>query len=209
MRRASFAVVAGLLIMGAEIGAQEARDPRVGLALLGGVASVPDALGAQCGRNGGGSGGGVEGSAAVVVRPWRWMIVQGDTRVAQQLVPNGCTLVLFAVDTSYEASGRREPFATSTLRLGVETPRGMPLVRATAGIGRVWGSPTLPVAMLGVAAGTRGRRLRFLVEAERLQTRVPAEEVLNDFPQSERRRPIVVRPVWHSVRLGVEVPLVR
>jgi hypothetical protein len=208
VRCASFAVVAGLLVMGAEIGAQEVRDPRVGLAVSGGVASVPDALGAQCGRNGGGSGGGVEASGAVVVRPWRWMIVQGDTRVVQQLVPNGCTLVLFALDTSYAASGRREPFTTSTLRAGVETPRGMPLVRATAGIGRVWGSPTLPVTMLGVAAGTRGRRVRFLVEAERLQTRVPAEEVRNDFPQPARRRPIVVRPVWHSVRLGVELPLV-
>ena len=51
--------------------------------------------------------------------------------------------------------------------------------------------------------------MRFVAEVERLQTRVHAEEVLNDFQQSKRRRPIEVHPVWHSVRLGVEVPLVR
>jgi hypothetical protein len=209
MRSASFALVAGLLITGGEVGAQEARDPRVGLALSGGVATVPDALGAQCGRNGGGSGGGLEASGAVIVRPWRWLVVQGDARTVPALAPSGCTLVRYQIDTSYAGSGRRAPLTTSTLRVGLETPRGLPLLRATAGVGSVWGAPTLPITVLGVAAGTRGRYVRFLVEAERLRTRAQAEEVRTDFGHPERRRPIVVHPVWHAVRLGVEVPLVR
>ena len=209
MRSASFGLVAALLVTGVEVAAQDARDPRVGLALSGGVATIPGAFGAQCGRNGGGGGVGVEASGAVVARPWRWVIAQADARAVPRLVGGDCTLVLYSIDTAYAVSDRRNPLATSTLRVGVETPQGMPLVRATAGIGRVWGSPTLPVTIFGIAVGTRGRHVRFVVEAERFRTRVHAEEVLNDFQQPGRRRPIAVHPVWHSVRFGVEVPLVR
>ena len=208
MRSASFGLVAGLLVTGVEVAAQEVRDPRVGLALSGGVATIPGALAGQCGQNGGGGGEGVEASGAIVLRPWRWVVAQVDARAVPRLVGGDCTAMLFRIDTSYAARDRRDPLATSTVRLGVETPQGMPLVRATAGIGLVWGSPALPVTMFGIAVGTRGRRVRFVAEVERLRTRVHAEEVLNDF-QPGRRRPIDVYPVWHSVRLGVEVPLVR
>ena len=141
MRSASCVLVAALLVTGVEVEAQEALDRRVGLALSAGVATIPGALGAQCGRNGGGGGMGVEASGAVVVRPWRWVVAQADARAVPRLVGGDCTLVLYAVDTSYAPSDRRDPLATSTLRVGVETPQGMPLVRATAGIGMVWGSP--------------------------------------------------------------------
>jgi hypothetical protein len=207
MKRMSV-VVGVLLLTAVDAGAQPARDARISLALSGGVASVPDALGEQCGRNGGGSGG-LEASGAVLFRPWRWTVLQADVRSAHRAFPSGCTLVGYPIDTAYAVTGRRMPLNTSTFRAGVETPLGLPLVRATAGIGRVWGSPALPVTMFGVAVGTRGKHVRVVLEAERLRARVKAEEVHNDFTFGAvvQRIPIVVHPVWHSARLGVEIPL--
>lgn len=212
MNTVSCAVVVGALLAGmcgVTAGAQEVQVPRVGLVLSGGGVTIPDALGAQCGRNGGGNAAGLEVSGAVVVRPWRWVVLQADARAAAGLPLTGCNAVLFSFDTSYASIGQREPLATSTFRVGVETPRTLPLLRMTAGIGRVWGSPALPLTVFGLATGTRGRRMRVVLELEQMRARVDAEEVTNDFETVERRRPIVVRPVWYSVRFGVEIPLAR
>lgn len=208
MKTVLFALMAVFLVFANVAGAQQTRDRRVALAVTGGLTSIPDGLGAQCGRNArGNSGGGPEGSAAVVVRPWRLMVVQGDLRVAKHMVPTGCDLIGFDLDTTYNADDRRDPFVTSTVQVGIETPANWPLLRATAGMGVLWGSSMRTVPVVGVAAGTRGQNLRLLVTAERMQTRVNATEVIG-FPRlSASSRPIVVRPSWYAVRVGVEMPL--
>jgi hypothetical protein len=134
-------------------------------------------------------------------RPW---VLQADARLAHPL-GGGCFLVGRSVDTSFEARTSRDPFSTSAIRVGVETPMSMPLVRLTAGIGALWGGPTLPYAVLGVAFATRGPRKRFLIEAERLQTRVHAEEVHHGVSGGTLLSwPIRVSPSTYTVRLGME-----
>jgi hypothetical protein len=207
MKTVLFALVAGLSVFANVVHAQQRQDRRVALAITAGMSTIPDAFGVQCGRNGSGNGGGPEGSGALVVRPWRWLVLQGDLRVAKRIVPTGCDLVGFDVDTTYNATDRREPFAISTAQVGIETPVTMPLLRATAGMGVLFGSPMHPVTVFGVAAGTRGQNLRLLVTLERMQSRADATEVTGFPRQSATSRPIVVRPSWHAVRIGVEVPL--
>jgi hypothetical protein len=70
----------------------------------------------------------------------------------------------------------------------------------------VWGGHPLPVQVLAVGAGSRGKRGRFLIEVERTQTRVHADEEYHSGPRTGERVPIVMSPSWISVRLGVELP---
>jgi len=184
------------------------RDRNLGIVLTGGVSSLPDGLSSQCGSavNGGG-GGGPEGSAALLLRLRHWITVQLDTRVVMQL-SFGCYLVGVPVDTVYPPTFRRDPLVTSTVRVGVETPSGLPLFRVSAGAGVVWGGQPLPVGVFALGWSTRGPRLRFLIEAERAYTRLRAQEVHHDFlySQADVSRPIVLHPGYHTVRSGVELP---
>lgn len=206
MKTVLFALVAALVVCANVAEAQKGRDRRAAIAITGGLTSIPDELGAQCGRNGG-DGGGPEANGALVIRPWRLLVVQGDLRAAVRVAPSGCTLIGFNVDTTYNAEDRRDLFATSTVQVGIETPANLPLLRATAGMGVLWGGPMRPVAVVGVAAGTRGQNMRLLLTVERMQSRVDATEVVG-FPRLDANsRPIVVRPSWYAVRVGVEVPL--
>jgi hypothetical protein len=187
--------------------AQTTANDRMGLAITAGGSALPDALSTQCGSrvNGGGTGG-LEISAAAVVRKHRWLVLQADSRAVVQLM-GGCYLVLPAVDTAYSADLVHHPFITSTMRIGLETPPNLPMFRATAGAGIVWGGHALPVQVLAVGAGSRGKRERFLIEVERTQTRVHADEEYHSGPRIGERVPIVMYPSWISVRLGVELPL--
>jgi len=204
--RATF--VAGILLCAlgispAKASAQFVRDARASVVFAGGIAQLPDALSTQCGSKiNGGGGPGPEAGGGFLYRPWRWMVILADTRVAAPLA-SGCYLVLPAVDTSYSRAA--STFATSTLRVGVETPRGAPLVRLAIGSGVVWGSPTLPLTVLTAGWSTRGPGKRFFAEIERAQTRLRATEAHN-FPPSFTQQ-IVVHPVVYTVRAGVEIPL--
>jgi hypothetical protein len=189
--------------------AQTSREANFGIVFTGGIAALPDGLSSQCGSHvNGGGGGGPEGGAALLLRLRRWIVLQMDTRVVKQL-EFGCYLVGVPVDTAYPATFRRDPLATTTARLGIETPAGFPLLRASVGAGVAWGGQPLPLGVLAIAWSTRGPRARFLIEAERAQTRVRAEERHHDFTNSavDLSRSIVLRPVYHTVRIGVELPL--
>jgi hypothetical protein len=144
----------------------------------------------------------------LLFRVRRWMVIHADTRVAHQL-PFGCYLVGVPVDTSFAQGLHHDPFATSTLRGGVETPPGLPLFRATAGVGVAWGSQPLPLGVLAIAWSTRGEGMRFLIEGERAQTRVRAQEVHHNWATHEPdvARSIVLYPVVHTLRIGFEWPL--
>jgi hypothetical protein len=170
---------------------------------------IPDVYSTQCGRNGSGGNGAIDAGVATVVRPWRRVIVQADLRTAAYTLPLGCNLVGFEVDTAYAMTDRRHPFTTSTVRVGVETPSSIPvLLRLTAGVGRVWGSPARPLTVAGMALATRGR-VRIVAELDRYNSRADAVEVRTSFTgdRMTTRRPIVIRPRWFVGRMGVEIPL--
>ena len=182
----------------------------MGIVVTGGLTALPDALSSQCGgaSHGGGGGGGPEAGVALLLRWRRWLVVHVDTRVANQL-PIGCAGFGVPVDTAFAADLRRDPFGTSTLRIGVETPPGLPLFRLTTGAGVAWGSRPLPLGVLAVAWSTRGPHARFLIEAERAPARVRAREVHHDWAnhQPDVSRPILFYPAARTVRIGVEWPL--
>jgi hypothetical protein len=185
------------------------REPS-GIAVTAGLASLPDGLSTNCGSRGepGGGGGGPEVGAALMRRMGRFLVLQADTRATADVI-NGlaCEQVGALVDTVYAPNLQHHVLATSTLRAGVETPPGSPLLRLSAGVGAVWGSQLLPISTFAVGTGTRGAGRRFFVEFERLQTRLQGTEVHHGSAQPDVRTAIVAHPVWHSLRCGIEWPL--
>ncbi len=191
------------------VGAQQVNPRSTEFGVAVGAAGMPDALSTQCGsRENGDGAAGVEVGASLLRRLGYSIALQVDTRFIAQPLMSGCYAVLPAVDTAYGASLRRDPLATSTIRLAVETPRSMPLFRLSSGYGLAWGEPTLSLHMIALAWSTRGEHKRFFVEFERLQTQVDAEERHNMPPAGQQafRRPIVTYPVGHTLRFGLAWP---
>jgi len=208
-------LLCAITVLPSKSSAQAYRDAIV---FGGGIAQLPDAVSRQCGTAGNGAGavGGVDAAAGLFIRQHRWMIIL-DTRVATNPFPGGCGFdrsiaqiqQLPRVDTSFSRKG--SPFATSTLRVGVETPPRFPLVRLTVGPGIVWGAPPLPLVVWTAGWSTRGEGNRFFADFERAQTRLRATEV--DYHSSRvtlsgpPARSIVLHPAVHTVRVGIEVPM--
>jgi hypothetical protein len=207
-RLTSSAVLVALFLQAATSVAQSPGIPRAGITSAFGITRFPDGLGKQCGNAVNGTDPTIapDIDAGVIVRVRRPWIVQLDTRAAYQFLGfSGCYLVGSAVDTIYDARMSRDLFATSAIRFGVETPRNLPLVRLTAGIGALWGNPVRPIGVLGFAASTRGPHKRFLIEAERSTTRVNADERHNALAGgTSYSRAIRMSPSTFSVRLGME-----
>jgi hypothetical protein len=216
--RTALTLITGAIVGGAVTAttarAQAPRSDRarlLSLAATGGLGGVPDALASQCGNvRPSNSRVGVNGGVALLVRPGRWLVLQADARVAFSMFDD-CTDLGTPVSYDYADDLERVPVGTAAARIGAETPPGLPLVRATAGVGTVWGGRSLPLAVVGLAAGTRGKGARFLVELDHYWTRVDAvERRFNTDPLGAPRltRDVVLRPSWDVVRVGVEVPLV-
>lgn len=118
---------------------------------------------------------------------------------------------------SYRRTGSTdEPglFLAPALRVGVETPPGVPrwvpLLRATAGVGYVVGQTGF--ATFAGALGTRGPRLRAIVEVERWAYRLALVDRIETFrvdggagTRREERVRVTSRPTF--VRVGVELPV--
>jgi hypothetical protein len=194
--------------------AQRPMNERSGFAVTTGLSSLPDGLSTQCGTHGepGGGGGGPEVGAALMRRVSRFLVLQADARATGDVIEGvGCDQVGAFVDTAYAPNLHHHVLATSALRAGLETPPGTLLLRLTAGLGVVWGSEMPPVGVVAIGTGTRGPGTRFFVEFERSQTRLHATEVRQSAEptQPDLRTAIVVHPVWHSLRLGIEWPLHR
>jgi hypothetical protein len=208
--RLTCAALACVLVDFSTLRAQAVRDGRVSLTIGGGVANIPEPLGAQCGRNGGTVGTGYDLAGGVLLRPRRHLIVQADVRTLRHYGGYDCTVVGFSFDTSYAPTGARTPLYSSTLRVGLENSAAQPLlVRATAGIGRVWGSPTLPASVLGVTLATRNTTRRLFFEIERQRVRVKANQVRVITRDSVVLTPIVVPTSLVTFRVGVEIPLIK
>lgn len=178
--------------------------PRFGVTTTLGVRGYSDALSTQCGAKVNGSGTiGPDGALGFLMRVRRYIVVQADASIGHPL-SSGCFLVLPNTDTSYDARFSRDPFSTSAVRIGAETPASMPLLRFTAGVGALWGRPTTPYGVLGAAFSTRGRK-RFLMEAERLQLRMHADEVHHAVAGGQPySKSLTLYPASFTIRIGME-----
>ena len=194
-------------------------------------AAVPDPFSTRCGR-GKGSGLGWGPGGALIVRPRPWLVFQADARVVMSTWDVfGCyaDLPFVRVDSNtYESRPGADfpsgtpgyPFATTALRIGLETPPGeplLPLLRAMIGGGVAWGTRPAPIGSATFGLGTRGKGKRFYMELELNTTRVNASE------RRTRTRfdpagpvdlgtsvvPIVIHGRGGALRAGIEMPLAR
>lgn len=202
-------VLAGLLLMPSEVVAQNAGRRRVGLGLSGGLSTLPDAFVSQCGVPKNGGGAGVLGAASFLFRPWGWITTQADLSATVITMPSSCLGLVSRVRVGYDRRDLQNPTFLSTVRIGLETPPRLPLLRATIGTGRVLGGTQPSLMVWGIATGTRGPRARLLIEWDQYRARVNAEEVRSNGQVDTSRTPMVVRPRWSALRVGVELPITR
>ena len=188
------------------------------------VGSIPDAFATQCGS---GTTPAYGGGLSVLVRPRRWLIVAADTRVSTfPDVGFGCSLNLPApvqvgpneyenwADKEYPKGVPRTPLYQSVLHVGVETPPGSPLFRATVGGGVIWTGRRTPMGTMAIGGGSRGGGARFYWELETSVCRVDVREEHTRFrfdsntttPLPSRIVSYVEHPRWTLLHLGLERP---
>jgi hypothetical protein len=220
--RRRLALAAALLALATRpLAAQRAPVLSLGLGLD--AESVPDAFSSKCGdRSGGSMGWGA--NVSLVARPRGVLVVRGDAHVMANALDTGCA------GTGHEApigGGRtaewdawryvghvpEDRFATTTLRIGMETPPGAPLVRLLIGGGAVLsGRGALPLGVASLGTGTRGAR-RLFVEWEYAVSTVMSELPRDIFvagaavPVAADTLRLRVWPRWSTLRAGVELPL--
>lgn len=207
---------------------REAPSPyRHGVLLTLGFGTLPDAFTSRCGREGSGSAGPGLG-AAVLARLPRGLVVQGDAHAVLDAIDMGCDAILHVRNLGpglyetlpgavVEDGTPTVPLARTTLRVGLETPPSLPLLRATVGGGAIWTGGMAPIAVATLGAGTRGRVQRYYAELEAAVTRVRATErrerhqadATGDRIVGVTTVPLVLRPVWLTLNVGVEIPLHR
>lgn len=157
-----------------------------------------------------GGGGGFEAQGGVMFRTSRHLLIEADVRTAG-LVRSDCAGVGRAVDTSYASVQRYpDPYVTSSLKVGYETPAPLPLLRFTVGGGALVRGHPSGFAMFGVAWSTRGPRGRLFIEAERTETRIRGTETRHDFVNHvlpDITRSFNTRASTQAYRIGLEWPL--
>jgi hypothetical protein len=183
---------------------QSAPDARSGFSLGAGVTTVNSPMHLSCG----GGDGGLEANAGLVLRPRGIWIVEADVRSAAIVSADCASLrVLRPVDTTYSAP-LHDPYLTSTLRVGVETPVRLPLIRLSAGAGVYLAGRRSPFATFDAIWSTRGKRARLFVAAEQTIRRASALERTFDLPTAKvvRTRDLPVNALTNSYRVGLEFP---
>jgi hypothetical protein len=106
------------------------------------------------------------------------------------------------------------PLARSVLRIGLEAPRPLPLIRAMIGGGVVVGNGTAPFGTASIGVGTRSAGIRPFADLETSVSRARVTAVYTHSvgtgasSTTERRTAIeVVHPRWTTLRIGLEFPL--
>jgi hypothetical protein len=108
------------------------------------------------------------------------------------------------------------PLFRSALRVGVETPRGTPLVRATVGSGLIWSTSRSPFEAATIGIGSRGKFVRFYTELEAGVARVRVSDTRVTFhrdsvvglvPDSRTTTAVVLQPGWMTLHVGAEFSL--
>ena len=221
-------MVCGLMMLCgfARRGVAQVGEPRArwALGLAADIGGVSDAMAAQCGYGHGGSpmlGAG----AALLFAPRSWLIMAGDLRMSGTLL-TGCKLSIPAAvylgDNQWEYPVYRDyrnvptsPLTRSAVRIGVQTPPGLPLLRATVGGGLLWSSTPAPFGAATVGIGSRGTHVRFYAEFEadvarvrvfETRTRFHVDSVRGPVVDSRTTTPVVIHPRWGAMHIGVELP---
>lgn len=199
---------------------------RWGAAIAVDAGTLPDELSLQCRSVGGGIpsiGGGITG----FFRPGRWFILAADTRASAVPGSIGCAMNLPAPvrvgpnelevrsGLLYPEGTPTPPLIRSAFRVGLETPPGWPLLRATLGSGFIWSSNSIPFGSAAFGVGSRGRGVRFYAELERSVSRMRVREdymrMRTDSSSSQlvpaRTVSTLLHPRWTTVHVGVEFPL--
>ena len=203
------------------------EDPR---RLAGGVAvdvgGLPDEMATRCG-GGAGAAPMIGVGFSLLFHARSWLVLAADTR-ASESGNAGCKLFIpgpvqvgpnqWASAVSRDLGGiPTAPLLRSAIHVGVETPKGAPLVRATAGGGWLWAARPVPFATATVGLGSRGKVVRFYTEFEASVARVRVNETqtLYHFDSanpptqvidSQRTTPVVLHLQWAAVHVGVELP---
>jgi hypothetical protein len=190
------------------------------------VGGVPDELSSRCG-NGSGAAPMLGGGFSLLYHARSWLVLSTDTRFGTAF-NYGCKLTIpgdVQVGPNQWASPvyrdlRSVPMAPllrSALHVGVETPKGAPLLRVTGGSGWIWAGRPVPFATATVGLGSRGNVVRFYTEFEMSAARVRVNETQTFFHldsanppthviDSQRTTPVVLHPQWGALHIGVEVP---
>jgi hypothetical protein len=157
----------------------------------------------------GGGGGGFEGNGSLILRSARHFLVEAGVHAAH-LWTGDCAGTAKEVDTAYvDVHLTPDPYLTSSLKLGYETPAPLPLFRLTAGAGALWGGRPSAFFDFGLAWSTRGPRGRLFVEMEQTRTRIRGVERHYDLvtQQLNATRPFHIGASTESYRIGLEWPL--
>jgi hypothetical protein len=217
------------LFVGSVSGAQqvEVTDPHrwaATIALDGGT--LPDEFVTRCGF-GSDPTPSLGAGLGLLFRPGRWLVAGADTRLSISPVGLGCKLTIPAPvrigpneyenysPKGYPNGAPADPLVRSALHIGVETPPGSPLLRATVGIGVTWASDRTPFGTVAIGGGSRGRGARFYWGLETSVCRVNVTETHTRFrsdsntmtPLPSRIVSYVDHPRWTMLHLGMEFPL--
>jgi hypothetical protein len=215
------------LVAGSVAGAQQASatDPhRWATALTLDLGSMPDDFASQCGS---GSEPSYGGGLSVLFRPRRWIVAAVDARMNDVPPVFGCPLNIPPVaqvgPNEYENWAEKEfpngvaakPLVRSALHIGVETPPGAPLLRATVGGGMIWTAKKTPFASVAIGGGSRGSGARFYWEIETDICAVRVRETHTRYqvdsnvptPLPSRIVSYVEHPQWTALHVGLEIPV--
>ncbi len=238
-RRASHRTSARVLVAALALAAtgRPLAAQRLAWDVSAGAGAMPDVFGSRCGAGDRTSSGGV---LLGVAGRWRLpplVVLEAELSTGASTFAKGCDAVLRATATplgdgrvaerefaGYTVETRDPAFWAASLRAGVETPerapRGVPLLRATAGAGLVRSAakPALePLVVLAAGVGTRGRGARVMLEGEWTHFRADARERLTIVRPATATSPRVVERAsergirlpqgWTVARLRVEFPV--
>ena len=219
-------LVATLLVAGSAVDAQQrpASDPhRWATALSLDLGSLPGDFDTRCGSSPKGSESSFGGGFAVLFRPRRWVVAALDTRVSDVPYSNGCKTTAPIAQDGYHIAVRefpngvaQKPLVRNAIHLGVETPPGALLLRATVGGGMIWTGSSTPFASVAIGGGSGGRGARFYWEVETNVSAVRVRETYTGFRADANGVTIlptrivsyVEHPRWTALHVGLELPVV-
>lgn len=211
------AVMSGVLAAQQPMGGATSTDPhRHALLLMADVGTVPDVFSSRCANRG--ASGAYGGGLSALFRHGSMLVLQGDLRATGSIpLPGGCNVALIVPpgatkDDLYPKSIPRTPLLRSAVALGLETPPGYPLVRATLGGGMIVAPARAFYRTTAIGVGTRSKGARFYAEFETSVSRA-RRGVVRFVPLGDSASivlvPTVEHPRWSAVRAGVELPIAR
>jgi hypothetical protein len=224
--RQIFETVGLIAVIASAAEAQNAAEPH---RWAGGISfdlgSVPDQFGQRCGHEDGSVvyGGGL----TVVHRPRRRMVAVFDARASNVVKFGSCRYAVAPAvpigpnefenrpTVAYPRGTPAAPLRRTSVRIGVEVPPGLGMLRATIGGGWIWSGARRPFATGVLEFGTANAGLRLVAGLERsiVWVRQGLEysryrQVGDEVTRLPSRFDLhTAAKHWTIARLGIELPL--